>query len=125
MDLKAIKAEIEALYEEKRDKHEYSGDYRGGWDDCVERVLGIFKAEFESIKIEPTWTCQPTSAGYWYVFRRRDKKDGIIKVKEKHGELAYDSWANDDLGNWRWYKIELPDIESEGCDGKTKSYNDN
>ena len=52
MDLKAIKAEIEALYEEKRDKHEYSGDYRGGWDDCVERVLAKLDSHIEP-KSEP------------------------------------------------------------------------
>ena len=67
MNLQAIRAEIEALYEEKRDKRKYSGDYRGGWDDCVERVLAKLDSHIEP-KIEPTeaglWQCTKNGANH-------------------------------------------------------------
>jgi len=45
---------IEALYdvEQSIDKRKFSGDYRGGWDSCVEKVLRIIKTSLSEFTID-------------------------------------------------------------------------
>jgi hypothetical protein len=102
---------IEKLYDERQDKWIYSAAYRGGWDDCIEKVIEIIKQS------EPPILDMPDSEGWWW-FIKEDRKypcfvsDCIIQT------FVHDQTFERDLFlkrfNGLWQKIPEPK-ENKKC----------
>ena len=101
----------ELTNEPEHNKHKYSGEYRGGWDDCIDKVKEILEDTI------PQPQDKPDKTGWWLAVPIAKSNEGIIKEEN----LAF-FFIRNYLGvgllipriNAKWYKVTTPTTKDRG-----------